>query len=128
MGAIAQLRRGIAYRIGAWALLTWPSEELFDERVARLDRPAREVARRERHQRDVDEFLAHGWRQGEELRALIRAVGVTDGESLGRFLAALPAERQRELGIPCLGDHVVGAAHTCVWDPAQPVQATAVPV
>jgi hypothetical protein len=35
------------------------------------------------------------------------------------ILAALPLERQRELGVPCLGYAVLGAAHTCIWEPAE---------
>jgi hypothetical protein len=51
---------------------------------------------------------------------------VTDGDQLGRFLAALPVGTQQRLGVPCLANHVVGAAHTCRWEPVE-VHATPAP-
>jgi hypothetical protein len=99
MGCIAQLRRGTAYRIGAWALLTRPSEELFAQRIGRLDRPAREAAQRRQHERDLQEFLTRP--PGScDLQALVRAAGASSGEDLvnpGRPAARASARAGRTL-------------------------------
>jgi hypothetical protein len=118
-GCIAQLRRGAGYITGAWALLTRPSEELWEARIGPIGRRgAAEVSQREQHERALLDFLAHP-PTSRDLQTLVRAAGASSGEQLVKFLAALPVERQHALGLPCLGDAVVGAAHTCEWSPEE---------
>ena len=116
MGAIAQLRRGSRFRVGAWALLRPPTVDRWLAQVARPFSQRREVELRERHAWAIQEFLRIAARLYPALVAEAVAAGATTGAELLAYIAALPEARLRRLfpaGEVCLGYAVAGAVHTC---------------
>lgn len=98
MGCVAQLRRGVRLRVGAWALLAPPTPQRWDEAVRRPFSRRVEHEHRERHAFHVEAFVAERLGGRRELLAKV----ADQGEVWLR--AAFPR-------VPCLGYH--GGPHTC---------------
>ncbi|SRR6266704_1007442 len=116
MGCLRRLRAGTRERLGVWALLRPPTEELWNGHVKRPFTRRREQGARELHDQRLGRFLTTLPSRHPELLAELVRAGCHTPLSVLAYLAELPERHLRARfpgGEVCVAYDVAGAKHVC---------------